>query len=292
MNRTVVALVAVFVAMVSVQTGASLAKTLFPLAGATGATTLRLVFAALVLAIAWRPWRRRIGRADARAIVAYGLALGAMNLSFYLSLRTLPLGIAVALEFTGPLTVAVLGSRRAIDFLWVALAAIGIVLILPIFEGSVPLDPVGIAWALAAGACWGLYIHFGKRAGDTIHGGLVTSLGMIVAMAFVLPFGVVGAGARLLDVSILPLAFGVAVLSSALPYSLEMIGLQRLPARTFGVLMSLEPALAALSGWLILGERLEAKQMVAVGCVMAASVGSTLGAARARTVPAPSTSIG
>lgn len=279
-SRVLVALVAVVVAMASVQTGASFAKQLFPAVGAAGTSALRLVFAALVLCAIWRPWRARLGRRDLAVVALYGGALGTMNLTFYLALRTLPLGLAVAIELMGPLAVAVFASRRAVDLGWAALAALGIVLVLPIREGEGAVDLVGAAWASCAALCWALYIVFGRRVGAATEGGVGTALGMVVATVVVVPFGVAEAGMRLLDPAILPAGFAVAMLSSAIPYSLEMIGLKRLPAHTFGVLMSLEPALGALAGWVVLGERLGAVHLVAIALVIAASVGSTLTARR------------
>jgi inner membrane transporter RhtA len=270
-----VAVLTLLVAMSSIQAGASVAKRLFPLIGAQGATALRLAFAALMLLAFWRPWRRRLTRQELLAVVVYGAALGGMNLTFYLALERIPLGIAVAIEFTGPLAVALLSTRRPVDFVWALLAMAGILMILPLSETSAALDWVGVFWALVAGTCWALYILFGQRAGASVHGGTATSLGMVTAAVLVCPFGVVHAGQKLLDVSLWPMALGVAVLSSALPYSLEMIALKRLPARTFGILMSLEPALAALSGWVFLSEQLTPVQWAAIGCVILASAGSS-----------------
>jgi inner membrane transporter RhtA len=271
-----VAVLAVLAGMISVQAGASLAKTLFPVVGAEGTSAMRLVWATLILCGIWRPWRQRLDRAAVRSLLRFGAALGLMNLTFYLAVQRLPLGIAVAIEFTGPLAVAVLASRRAVDFGFAALAAMGIALILPLSEGATALDPWGVAWALVAATCWGLYIVFGQRAGAAMHGGTATSVGMLVAALVVLPFGIAGAGRRLLDPSLVPLGIAVAVLSSAVPYSLDMVGLKRLPAQTFGVLMSIEPALAALAGLVFLHERLTIVQVAAIACVMAASLGSTL----------------
>jgi inner membrane transporter RhtA len=276
MSRTLLAVLAVLVAMVSFQTGASLAKQLFPLVGPVGTTLLRLGFGALILCAIWRPWRQKLTRAELRTIVIYGVAMGGMNLSFYIALKTVPLGIGVAVEFTGPLAVAVLASRRAIDFVWAALAAAGIVLILPIFGGSAPVDLRGILWALLAGACWGAYILLGQRAGASVHEGTVAALGMATGALCVLPFGVAVVGKPLLNPAILPIGIGVAILSGAFPYSLEMFGMKRLPAHTFGVLMSVEPALGAVIGRVLLHETLAALQIVAIACVIAASVGSTI----------------
>lgn len=259
------------VAMISVQTGAALVKGLFPLAGVAGATTLRLVLASVILAAIWRPWRMRFTAQEARSLLIYGASMGCMNLCFYSALARIPLGIAVAVEFTGPLAVAIAASHRAVDYLWVALAALGLLALLPL--GHQSLSMPGIAFALAAGVCWALYIVFGQKAGAA-HGGASTALGMIVGALVVAPVGILKAGATMLDPAILPAALGVAVLSSALPYSLEMFALTRMPTRTFGVLMSAEPALGALSGLAFLHERLTVVQWAAVASIMAASAGS------------------
>ncbi|MCY1296412.1 Threonine/homoserine exporter RhtA [compost metagenome] len=261
------------VAMASIQGGAALAKGLFPLVGAEGTTTLRLGLAAILLAVVMRPWRARLTRQSCRSLLAYGAALGSMNLLFYMSLQTVPLGIAVALEFTGPLGLALLSSRRWLDFLWIALAAFGLWLLLPHAQNSAPLDPLGMAYALGAGLSWALYIVFGQKAGAE-HGGQTVALGTIVAALLVFPVGLAHAGGELFSWAILPMALGVAVLSSALPYNLEMVALTRLPARTFSTLMSIEPAIAALSGLLFLGERLELTQWLAIGAIILASTGA------------------
>ena len=284
MSRKFLAVLAVLVAMLSFQTGASLAKQLFPLVGPVGTTTLRLTFGALILCAIWRPWRQKLTRAELRTIAIYGVAIGGMNLCFYIALKTLPLGIGVAVEFIGPLAVAVIASRRAIDFVWAALAAAGIVLILPIFRASAQADLHGILWALLAGACWGVYILIGQRAGASVHGGTVTALGMATGALCVLPVGVAVVGKPLLNPVILPLGIAVAILSGAFPYTLEMIGLKRLPAHTFGVLMSVEPALGAVMGRILLHEKLAALQIVAIACVIAASAGSTLSSRRSAPV--------
>src|SRR5438477_1020826 len=280
MSRTLLAVLALLVAMVSFQIGASMAKQLFPLVGPVGTTTLRLVFGALILCAIWRPWRQKLTRTELRTIVSYGVAMGGMNLCFYIALKTVPLGLGGAVEFTGPLAVALSASRSAVDFLWAALAAAGIILILPIFRASAPADLHGIIWALFAGACWGAYILLGQRAGASVHGGTVTALGMATAALCVLPFGVAVVGKPLLNPAILPIGISVAILSGAFPYSLEMIGLKRLPAHTFGVLMSVEPALGALIGRILLREKLALLQIIAIACVIAASVGSTLSSRR------------
>ncbi len=238
---------ALIVAMASIQLGAVFAKSLFPKVGASGTAALRLALASLILLAVWRPWRVRLTVRELRSIVIYGLAMGWMNFFFYLSLRRIPLGIAVALEFTGPLAVAMAASHRAVDFLWIALAALGLLALLPLGIESKPLPPLGIAFALGAGFCWALYIVFGRKAGAAL-GGRTAALGTVVGAAAIVPIGAAHAGAALAAPAILPAACAVAVLSSALPYSLEMYALTRMPTRTFGVLMSLEPALGALSG--------------------------------------------
>lgn len=285
---TTVSIGLLLASMVSIQFGASVAKGLFPALGPEGTTTLRCGLAALMLLALWRPWRVRLPASALLSVGLYGASLGLMNLLFYLSLARIPLGVAVALEFTGPLSVALLSSRRARDLLWVALAAAGIVLILPLTRSSRPLDPAGVGFALAAGVCWALYIVLGQRAGRAVQGGAATALGMLAAALVVAPIGVLRAGPRLLQAGIWPLALAVAVFSSALPYSLEMHALRRLPARTFGILMSLEPALAALAGLVMLRERLTLAQGAAIACIIAASAGS---ASTARPASPPPTVI-
>ena len=236
---------------------------------------LRLALATAMLLPVSRPWRLRMSLPEARTILIYGAALGCMNLLFYLALQRIPLGIAVALEFTGPLAVAVFAAIRPLDFLWVALAILGVLMVLPLGGSAQALPPFGLACALGAGACWALYIIYGRRAG--LRGGVqTTALGMLVASVLVVPIGVAQAGSTLFSLAILPVALGVAFLSSAMPYPLEMWAMTRLPPRTFGVLMSLDPALAAVSGLALLGERLGIVQWLAVGCIVAASAGSAV----------------
>ena len=263
------------VAMASIQSGASLAKSMFPVIGAQGTTTLRLIFASIIMVLLLRPWRAKFTAKSLRTIIVYGMALGGMNLLFYMSLRTVPLGIAVALEFTGPLAVAIYASRRAIDFLWIALATVGLLLLIPIGEASAGIDLVGAGYALAAGVCWALYILFGQKAGAD-NGVQTAALGVMIAALFVTPFGIAHAGAALLSPSLIPVAIAVAVLSSALPYTLEMVALTRMPTRTFGTLMSIEPAIGALSGLLFLQEYLSLSQWMAIMCIILASVGATM----------------
>lgn len=281
---------ALAVAMVSVQIGASFAKGLFPAVGAQGATALRVSIAALILLAVLRPWRGRAGRGGWAVLAAYGVSLGLMNLLFYSALQTIPLGVTVALEFTGPLAVAVLSSRRWIDFLWIGLAVTGLAVLLPLGVQIHPLDPFGITAALGAGFFWALYIVFGQKAGAA-HGAQATALGTVVAAVVVLPFGIVHAGAALLAPAVIVSAIGVAVLSSVLPYTCEMYALTRMPARVFGVLMSLEPALAALMGWLILHEALSGRQGLAIAAIMVASLGTTLTMGGGKGAPPPLTGV-
>lgn len=268
-------LAAIVVAMVSVQSGASYAKRLFPIVGAQGTTALRLVIAALILAAVLRPWRARLTRGALPPLIGYGLALAAMNLMFYLSLRTVPLGIAVALEFTGPLAVAMIHSRRAVDFAWIVLAVAGLAVLLPIGRSLHAVDPAGAALALGAGLGWAAYILFGQRAGAA-HGPMAAALGTAVAALVVLPIGIAHAGTALLAPPVLFSGLIVAILSSAVPYSLEMIALTRLPTQTFGTLMSAEPAIGAMAGLVFLGEALTPLQWLAIAAIMLASAGTAL----------------
>ncbi|TFZ52004.1 threonine/homoserine exporter RhtA [Serratia proteamaculans] len=274
-SSTLLPICLLIVAMVSIQTGASLAKSLFPLVGAEGITTLRLSIGTLILFIIFRPWRMRFAAGSRLPLFIYGLTLGAMNYLFYLSLRTLPLGIAVALEFTGPLAVAMFSSRRPIDFLWVALAITGLWFLLPLGHDMGSIDPVGAACALGAGACWAVYIICGQKAGGD-HGPGTVAVGSLIAAVVFCPIGAWQTGSALLNIDILPVALAVAILSTALPYSLEIIALPKIPARTFGTLMSLEPAMAALSGMLFLNEHLTTVQWLALAAIIAASMGATL----------------
>ena len=263
--------------------GTSWAKqALFPVVGAQGTTAVRVGLSALLMLMLWRPWRWRLSRADAQAVALYGAALGAMNLMFYLSLQTLPFGLAVAIEFAGPLTVAIWSSRRAVDFVWVALAIAGLALLLPLGLSGSTLDPLGVLYAVGAAVFWALYIVFGKRAGH-LHAGQSVSLGLMVAALVVVPVGVAHAGAALLSPSVLLVGVAVAAISSALPISLEMMALKRLPKEAFGIMISMEPAVAALLALALLGERLDTVQWLAIGCIVAASMGS---AATARRLPA------
>ena len=264
---------ALLIAMLCFQLGATLAKSLFPMVGASGTAALRLGFAAMILLAVWRPWHIRFTRQQLRTLIVYGVAMGWMNYLFYLALSYIPLGITMALEFTGPLGVALFASRRPIDFVWIVLAALGLVALLPLGLGGQPLSVLGVLYALGAGGCWALYILFGRRAG-VAHGGQITSLGTVIGAVMIVPIGYAHSGTALFAPAILPLALGVAVLSSALPYSLEMYAMPRIPTRTFGVLMSLNPALGAFAGLIFLDETLTLIQWAAIASIVAASAGS------------------
>ncbi|ROS02750.1 threonine/homoserine exporter RhtA [Raoultella terrigena] len=265
----------ILVAMISIQSGASLAKSLFPLVGAPGVTALRLALGTLILVVIFKPWRLRFAREQRLPLLFYGLALGAMNYLFYLSIQRIPLGIAVALEFTGPLAVALFGSRRPLDFVWVVLAVLGLWYLLPLGQDVAQVDLTGALLALGAGACWAVYILTGQRAGEE-HGPATVAMGSLIAAVIFVPLGMLQATDTLFQWSLLPLGLAIAVLSTALPYSLEMIALTRMPTKTFGTLMSMEPALAALSGMVFLGETLTFTQTLALGAIILASMGSTL----------------
>ena len=265
----------ILIAMMSIQSGASLAKSLFPLVGAPGVTALRIALGTLILVVVFKPWRLRFKKEQRLPLLFYGLALGGMNYMFYLSIQTIPLGIAVALEFTGPLAVALFSSRRPLDFIWVVLAVLGLWFLLPLGQSVSQIDLTGAALALGAGACWAVYILTGQRAGEE-HGPATVALGSLIAAVIFVPIGMAQATDSIWQWSILPVGLAVAILSTALPYSLEMIALTRLPTRIFGTLMSMEPALAAISGMIFLGETLTLVQTLALCSIIAASMGSTL----------------
>lgn len=268
-------MLALLVAMGSMQLGAAFAESLFPTVGPHGATTLRLTFSALILAAVRRPWRSPRPAGATLPLLAYGLSLGAMNTLFYMALRTVPLGIAVALEFIGPLSVAAVASRRWIDGAWIALAATGLILLLPLHRSVGAVDLDGAALALGSGGCWALYILFGRRVGRSI-GPSATALGMIIAAAVFAPLGAVQAGPALLSPTILAGGVLLALLSSALPYSLEMVALTRLPVLAFGTMMSLEPAIGALAGVAVLHQHPAPIQWTGMASVILASLGTTL----------------
>ena len=267
----------VMLSIVSVQLGASIAKGLFDSLGPGGTVFLRISFAALVLLVLVRPRLRGHDRTGYLVAGIFGLALAGMNFSIYLAIDRIPLGVAVTLEFVGPLGVAVAGSRRALDLLWVVLASAGILLLAPLgLFGGTDLDPVGVAFALLAGCLWAAYILLSARTGSVFPGGTGLVIALCVGTVVLSPFGIVDAGYALLEPRLLLAGFGVAMLSSAIPYSLELEALRKIPARVFGVLMSLEPAVAALAGLAVLGERLEMRAVAAILFVTVAAAGASL----------------
>lgn len=266
---------AVLLAIVSVQGGAAIAKGIFPLMGATGTATLRIVLSAIILLLAYRPQMSKISRQQWKLIIPYGITLGAMNLSFYLSLSRIPLGLAVTLEFLGPLVLAISSSGKALDFLWALLAAAGIFLIAPWSVDS-KLDLLGTALALLAGTFWAAYILIGGRVSKLMDGGQAVSIGMAVASCVVIPFALVDGSFVQLDFKLLGLGLAIALLSSAIPYTLEMVALKHIPAKTFSILMSLEPAVAAICGIIFLSEHLSPKEWISIFLVVIASLGATL----------------
>ncbi len=262
-------------AIASVQFGAAIAATLFASVGPAGTVLLRLAFGSAVLLAVWRPHLRGRRAPELRQAAVFGLVLAGMNLSFYEAIARIPLGIAVALEFIGPLTVALLGSRRRLDLVWVVLAALGI-LALTRYGAHLP-DALGVGFALIAGALWGTYILLNARLGRTFEGGTGLALAMCVATLAAAPFGLAQGAGHLLDAESLLLGGAVGVLSSAIPYSFEVEALRRIAPAVFGVLMSLEPAVAALAGRIVLGQRLGGRALVGIALVIIASVGASRG---------------
>jgi inner membrane transporter RhtA len=269
--------------LVSLAVGTSFAKSLFPALGAEGTTAYRIVFAMLMLMAVFRPWRRRWVWADALPLGLYGVTLGVMNLLFYSAIKTIPFGVAIAIEFMGPLAVAVWTSKKASDWLWVTLAIAGLALLLPLpgADAAAALDPLGVVLAFTAGICWALYIVFGQRVALR-YGAMATPMGMLAAALVVAPVGVFHAGAALLDPRWMVAGLAVALLSSAIPYALEMFALNHLPKNTFSILLSLEPAVGALAGWLVLAEHLTLLQGLAIVLVMTASMGTAWSSGRAQ----------
>ncbi|MFT5253216.1 MAG: inner membrane transporter RhtA [Flavobacteriales bacterium] len=265
---------AVLLAIISVQSGAAIAKTLFPALGAAATASLRIGISALILVAVYRPNLFKINATQWKVVIPYGLSLGAMNLIFYLAIERIPIGLAVTLEFIGPLVVAVLGSKRLLDYLWILLAASGIILIAPWSDNGI--DLLGVLFALLAGALWAAYIVLGGKVSKIMKGGEAVATGMLFAALLILPFGILGNGFQQLTPTYLYLGVALALLSSAIPFTLEMKALGQLPARTFSILMSLEPAAASVCGLLFLQEYLTSNEIIAVICVVIASVGSTI----------------
>ncbi|MCT9932789.1 EamA family transporter [Planotetraspora sp. A-T 1434] len=264
----------VLLAILSVQVGAGLAKHLFAQLPPSAVVFLRIATGAVILVAVARPKVRGLTRRDLAVGIGFGLSLGLMNWSFYEALARLPIGIAVAIEFIGPLTVAVAASHRRLDLVWVVLAATGVTLLAPWGQGGAAVW-AGIGFAAFAGVCWAAYILLASATGARFPGASGLSFAMIVATILITPVGIVSGGAALLQPEILLLGAGVGLLSSVIPYSLELEALRRMPKRVFGVLMSLEPGVAALVGFFVLGEVLRVREWAAIGCVVIASIGAT-----------------
>jgi inner membrane transporter RhtA len=260
-------------AVVSVQLGAAIAATIFDDVGASGATLLRMVFGSAILIAVVRPRVREVARTDLAYAIALGVTLASMNFFFYQALDRIPLGVAVTVEFIGPLGVAIAGSRKALDVLWVALAAVGIVLLSP-GTGGADVQALGVFYAAVAGGFWALYIYVNARVANAFAGAHGLSIAMVVAAVLVAPPGIVEGAGDLLDPVVVVAGAAVALLSSAVPYTLETEALRRLRPSVFGVLMSMEPAVAAMAGFAVLGQRLDARQILAIVFVVAASVGA------------------
>lgn len=265
---------AVLLAIISVQCGAAIAKTLFPAIGAAGTASMRIGVSAIILLLAYRPNLRAITADQWKIVIPYGMALGAMNLIFYLAIERIHIGLAVTLEFIGPLLVAIIGSKRLIDYCWVLLAALGIVLIAPWTNDR--LDILGVIFALLAGALWAAYIVLGGKISKIMNGGQAVSTGMLFAAILILPFGFFENGLTNLTPKLFGMGVALALLSSAIPFTLEMKALGQLPPRTFSILMSLEPAAASVCAFIFLQENLSLYEVLAVICVVIASAGSTL----------------
>lgn len=266
---------ALLASQISVNAGAAFAKQLFPAVGVEGVTAYRVGFAALLMLAIFRPWRTRLTWHQAGNVAVYGTVIGLMNLLIYRSFSYIPMGVAVAIEVSGPLTVAVLSSRRPRDLLAVALAVLGLFFLLPIHGAVDQLNPVGVAYAAGAAVCWALYIVFGKRV-SVMHGGQSVAWGMTAAALFIVPLGAWTSGSALLAPSLMLTGLVIAVLSSALPYTLEMLSLRSLSSRTFSMFSSAAPAVSALAGMVLLGEHLTLTQWLAIASIVLASALTTL----------------
>lgn len=273
-HHTTLGILAIFTSIISVNAGAAFAKHLFPLVGATGITTLRISFAAILLVLFCRPWKTRLLPHQYKSIMIYGVILGCMNLLIYQAFARIPIGIALAIEILGPLGVVLASARRVIDFVWFGLALVGLALFLPFQSNEASLDMIGILFAIAAALSWAMYILVGKQLSSASTLSSV-ALGMVVATCVAAPFGIIEAGTSLLSPYILGTGLLVAFFSSALPYSLEMLALKRVPAHLFSMIVSSSPIVAGLCGWVILNEELSLRQWIAIVLIVAAITGST-----------------
>jgi len=261
--------------MACFQVGAAAAKQLYPAIGPVGTASLRLVLGGAVLLVLVRPWRYWPARPPVLPLFGLGLCMAATLLCFYLAIERLPLGVALSIQIMGPLAVAIFSSSRALDLLWVALAGAGIWCLVGVGGAGLAIDPVGLGYALIAAMGWGGYILFGRVAGPAFGHG-TAALAVSIAALLIFPFGFAKVGMGLFAPELLPMAMLVAMLSAAIPFSLELYAMPRIPARTFAVSMSLEPVFAVLAGLIFLGERLTLAQTAGVALVIAASAGSVL----------------
>lgn len=265
----------ILISMATVQGSSSLAKYLFPILGPSGMAAWRLVFSSIMLVIIFKPWKKPVSKQAWKYIILYGLVLGFMNLSYYSAIKRIPIGIAVAIELTGPIVVAMFAARKMIDFIWLAIAIVGLGMLLPIHQASADLDLVGVLLALCAGSCWGMYIIFGRKAGQ-LHGPSSVALGSIIVSFIIFPIGIWQSGETMFSLEVLPLALIVALLASAIPYALDMIAMPKVPALTFSTLMSLSPVLGALSGLIFLNETLSGYQWLSILLIIISSIGTVL----------------
>lgn len=270
---------ALVASLVSQNFGNAFAKSLFPLVGPGGVAALRVGFSALLLLLFFRPWRYRLRWTDCVNLLFFGASLGIMNLTIYMAFSRIPIGVAVAIEITGPLLLAIFASRKALDFLWVGLAVSGLLLLFPIEADVETLDPVGVLFAMAASVGWALYIVFGKRV-SSLQNAQAVGWGMLIASFVAVPFGAVQTGAALLEPSILAAGLLAAILCSTIPYSLEIIALRNLPKRVFSLLVSMAPAIGAIAAWIMLDETLGLFQWLALFLIIAASAGCAMAASR------------
>ena len=276
------AIILLLIAMVSVQSSGALAKVLFEHFPVLTISAMRLLIGSLILAFIFKIWQTDFTQVKWKAIISYGFALAGMNALFYLSIDRLPIGIAVSFEFIGPLSVALFHARQKFDFIWVGLAILGLVLLFPFDKASQSLDPIGIAFALGAGACWALYIIAGQRP-TGVSGNHTVCLGMFVGMLCLMPIALfIGMPVTVFEPSNFIYFLALAILASALPFSLEMIALRNISALSFGTLMSLEPAIAAFSGFIFLSEQLLWTQWLALATIISASIGCTVTTQRAK----------
>ena len=269
------AVISLFVSMVSITVGASLAKDLFLTAGPAATAAVRIGIGALALCLIRRPWAHRLTRAELRSIAMYGACMGFMNLLFYSAIARQPIGLAIAIEFLGPLAVAIYFSKKPIDFLWAITAGVGVFLILPVADLTGTISWSGVAFALSAAVAWALYIVLGKRAAETAPPAAVTSYGLVIGFIVIAPFGLTHAAPLLATPALVLTSIGVGLLSSAIPYSLEMFSLRHIPEYYFSLLLSVEPAIGAASAFFVLHEKLSSQQLLAVALIIAASLGSS-----------------